>query len=85
MRFAGIIKMDKKNTSPSLEQYPQFVHEALQQHDLCSAFKVRPKYQQINYLKWINSAQKSEVKIERLKQMLSELKNGDTYLNLPIS
>jgi uncharacterized protein YdeI (YjbR/CyaY-like superfamily) len=76
--------MDKESTVPVLENLPQFVHEALQQHDLCSEFRIRPKHQQANYLRWINSAQKSEIKVKRLNQMLYELKQGDTYLNLPL-
>ncbi|MGI9317008.1 MAG: YdeI/OmpD-associated family protein [bacterium] len=76
--------MDNKNSVPTLENLPKFVQEALQQHDLCSQFRIRPKHQQINYLRWINSAQRSKVKIKRLNQMLQELKCGDKYLDLPI-
>ena len=83
-KFEGIYIMENKKSVSALENLPQFVHEALQQHDLSSEFRIRPKHQQLNYLRWINSAQKSEVKIKRLNQMLSELKQGDTYLNLPM-
>ena len=83
-KFEGIYIMENKKSASALENLPQFVHEALQQHDLSSEFRIRPKHQQLNYLRWINSAQKSEVKIKRLNQMLSELKQGDTYLNLPM-
>jgi len=74
---------NKKQTLP-IEQYPKFVHEALQQNGLYSKFTVRPSYQQVNYLRWINSAQKSATKIERLNQMLCELKSGDKYMSLPL-
>jgi uncharacterized protein YdeI (YjbR/CyaY-like superfamily) len=78
-------EMDNKKLAPPMEYYPEFVHEALQQNGLYSRFTVRPVYQQINYLKWINSAQKSETKLKRLDQMLSELRSGDKYMSLPFS
>lgn len=42
----------------------------------------RPAYQQNDYIGWINQAKQEATKQKRLKQMLSELKQGGIYMKM---
>lgn len=61
---------------------PVFVEEALHEFGLFNDYCARPKYQQNDYLGWINRAKKEETKLRRLRQMLEELKKGGVYMNM---
>lgn len=59
------------------------VEEALMEQGLLEAYRARPPYQRNDYLWWINSAKREETKRKRLRQMLAELTQGDTYMKMP--
>jgi len=61
---------------------PAFVKQALESHQLMSAYKVRPDYQQNDYIGWITRAKKEETRQKRLQQMLEELKAGNVYMKM---
>ena len=61
---------------------PEFVRQALADHDLTSRYEDRPPYQRNDYLGWINRAKRMETKLRRLEQMLAELESGDRYMNM---
>lgn len=61
---------------------PAFVKQALENHQLMSAYKARPDYQQNDYIGWIAHAKKEETRQKRLQQMLDELKAGDAYMKM---
>jgi uncharacterized protein YdeI (YjbR/CyaY-like superfamily) len=65
-----------------LNPMPQFVREALEQHDLISAYLARPPYQQNDYLGWIGGAKREDTQKRRLDQMLYELEQGDAYMGM---
>lgn len=62
---------------------PDYVEEALEQHDLRGAFEQRPPYQRNDYLGWIARAKRPDTRAKRLAQMLDELHAGDRYMKMP--
>jgi len=75
-----------KRRLPSLSRVqqpmPAFVRRALVERDLMGAYRVRPPYQQNDYLGWINRAKLERTKQKRLAQMLEELERGDRYMKM---
>jgi uncharacterized protein YdeI (YjbR/CyaY-like superfamily) len=61
---------------------PASVRRALAERQLLAAYRARPAYQQNDYLGWIGRAQRPETKDKRLRQMLTELAQGDTYMKM---
>ena len=61
---------------------PESVRQALEGHELMEAYRLRPAYQQNDYLLWINQAKREETKQRRIKQMLQELTAGDLYMKM---
>lgn len=61
---------------------PDFVKSALEDHALMQDYLDRPAYQQNDYIGWINQAKQEATKQKRLKQMLSELKQGGVYMKM---
>jgi Bacteriocin-protection, YdeI or OmpD-Associated len=64
-------------------QMPGFVRSALASKNLMEAYRARPKYQQTEYLTWINTAPLNDSKRARLTQMLEELTKGDAFQGKP--
>ncbi|SIT03557.1 Bacteriocin-protection, YdeI or OmpD-Associated [Roseivivax lentus] len=62
---------------------PDFVLQALEDHDLKTRYDQRPWYQRNDYLGWISRAKREETKMKRLNQMLDELRSGDAYMKMP--
>lgn len=61
---------------------PEFVQQALREHNLMDAYRDRPAYQQNDYIGWINQAKRQETKEKRLTQMLEELAAGGVYMKM---
>ena len=61
---------------------PAAVESALIERGLMEAYRVRPDYQQNDYLGWINRAKRAETKERRLEQMLDELERGGVYMKM---
>jgi uncharacterized protein YdeI (YjbR/CyaY-like superfamily) len=61
---------------------PDFVRQALEKRGLMEAYRLRPAYQQNDYLNWINRAQQPGTREKRLNQMLAELEKGGVYMNM---
>jgi hypothetical protein len=61
--------------------FPAFIRLALKTSALY-AYRARPTYQQNDYIGWIVRAKRAETRVKRLKQMLSELRRGDRYMNM---
>lgn len=59
------------------------VRAALAARGLTDAFRARPKYQQDDYLTWINGAKLNEQKRARTNQMLDELEKGGLFKGEP--
>lgn len=75
-------KRDFSNLKRPRHPMPNFVREALIEHDLMDAYESRPPYQQNDYVGWINRAKRQETKDKRLNQMLDELRRGDVYMKM---
>ena len=64
-------------------QMPGFVRSALSARSLTEAYRDRPKYQQDEYLNWINGAKLNDAKRVRMNQMLDELEKGGVFKGEP--
>ena len=61
---------------------PDFIRDALNERGLMDLYRVRPSYQQNDYIGWITRAKLETTKQKRLNQMLDELKKGDVYMKM---
>jgi len=61
---------------------PSFVRKALMENGVMEAYRLRPPYQQNDYLGWITRAKLEPTRQRRLAQMLAELARGDRYMNM---
>lgn len=64
------------------EPMPDFVSDALEEHDLKVAYDRRPPYQRNDYLRWIKRAKQDATKQRRLLKMLKELRQGYGYMGM---
>jgi uncharacterized protein YdeI (YjbR/CyaY-like superfamily) len=62
---------------------PDYVRDALIRNSLMQAYKVRPSYQQNDYVGWITRAARDATRRRRVAQMLEELARGDRYMKMP--
>ena len=70
---------------------PGYIRDALNERKLMDAYRVRPDYQQNDYIGWITGAKHDETKQKRLahpcpgrrcRGMLDELEGGRLYMNM---
>jgi len=61
---------------------PEFMREALESRGVMDAYRMRPPYQQNDYIGWITRAKRVATQQKRLNQMLEELEKGDVYMNM---
>ena len=61
---------------------PDFMRNALNEHEVMDAYQARPPYQRNDYIGWIQRAKREETKQKRLDQMLDELKKGNVYMKM---
>jgi uncharacterized protein YdeI (YjbR/CyaY-like superfamily) len=61
---------------------PDYIRDALTEHNLMDAYHERPDYQQNDYIGWVTGAKREETKAKRLARMLEELKGGKLYMNM---
>jgi len=62
---------------------PDFMCTALEERHLMDAYRLRPPYQQNDYIGWITRAKQPSTQRKRLEQMLDELVRGDVYMKMP--
>ena len=69
---------------PTRSRYPMpdFIRDALNEHNLMDVYQARPPYQRNDYIGWITRAKREETKQKRLNQMLDELKKGNAYMKM---
>jgi uncharacterized protein YdeI (YjbR/CyaY-like superfamily) len=69
---------------PTRERYPMpaFIREALAARGLLEAYRLRPPYQQNDYIGWITRARLESTREKRLAQMLDELEGGTRYMKM---
>jgi len=61
---------------------PSFVRKALTENGVMEAYRLRPAYQQNDYLGWMARAKLEPTRQRRLAQMLDELARGDRYMKM---
>ena len=61
---------------------PDDIRALLTERGLMEAYRLRPAYQQNDYLAWILRAKLPATRAKRLAQMLEELEAGDRYMNM---
>jgi hypothetical protein len=61
---------------------PADVKAALTSEKLMTTYRVRPPYQQNDYIGWITGAVQEATKKKRIGQMLAELKHGGLYMKM---
>jgi uncharacterized protein YdeI (YjbR/CyaY-like superfamily) len=75
--MADFTKLTRKR-----QAMPADVSAALTKRGLMAAYKLRPAYQQNDYLAWIGRAVRPATRQKRLEQMLNELERGGVYMNM---
>lgn len=76
------VQDDFSNLKRPRQPMPDFVKKVLNEAKLMGAYKLRPPYQQNDYLMWINKARRESTKLKRLQQMLDELEKGNLYMKM---
>ncbi|WP_462412997.1 YdeI/OmpD-associated family protein [Neobacillus sp. Marseille-QA0830] len=74
--------MDISRLKRAVYPMPDDVEARLQEADLLERYKMRPPYQQNDYIGWITRAKRPETREKRLKQMLDELHSGWLYMGM---
>lgn len=74
--------IDRSKLTRAINPMPAEVKQALTSNDLIAAYEARPAYQQNDYLGWIARAKRADTRQKRIDQMISELKAGDSYMNM---
>ena len=64
---------------------PDDVVSALEESGLTPHYRLRPPYQQNDYIGWITRAKRDETRTKRLNQMLNELGEGKQYMGMDYS
>lgn len=75
-------KSKAANLKRPIQPMPAPIAKLLKDKGLNEAYKARPGYQQNDYLRWIDQAQREETKQKRLNQMLQELQQGNVYMGM---
>jgi uncharacterized protein YdeI (YjbR/CyaY-like superfamily) len=65
-----------------LYKMPDYIRDALQHQNLMDTYYERPPYQRNDYLSWIIRAKREETRLNRLQQMIDELKDGKLYMKM---
>lgn len=74
--------MDTSRLKRSVYEMPEDVRQHLTDQGLMDAYRSRPPYQQNDYIGWILMAKQPATREKRIRQMLDELKAGDTYMKM---
>jgi uncharacterized protein YdeI (YjbR/CyaY-like superfamily) len=75
-------KKDWSKIERSHYPMPANVRKALTGSKVMSKYKLRPPYQQNDYIGWIKRAKLPATKRRRVYQMIAELKKGNVYMNM---
>ena len=74
--------MDASSLKRPVHPMPGDVKQSLTQLGLMPHYRLRPAYQQNDYIAWITRAKRPETRQKRLDQMLYELRTGDRYMGM---
>ncbi|MFT4145943.1 MAG: YdeI/OmpD-associated family protein [Mobilitalea sp.] len=74
--------MDYSKLKRDIYPIPDDVMQIFNSTGTFSAYKLRPPYQQNDYIGWIGRAKRNETREKRINQMVAELRTGDTYMGM---
>ncbi len=74
--------MDFSRLKRDTNLMPNDVAETLNSTGTMDAYKLRPPYQQNDYIGWIEKAKRGETRLKRINQMIAELQSGDAYMGM---
>jgi uncharacterized protein YdeI (YjbR/CyaY-like superfamily) len=74
--------MDSSKLKRDVHPMPDDVAETLNSTGTWDAYKLRPPYQQNDYIGWIARAKRGETRLKRINQMIAELQSGDAYMGM---
>lgn len=66
---------------PPCRRLPDFLQRALVSGKVIGEYYSRPVYQRIGYRDWVAGAGSEKIRLERLRQMIYELRGGKNYMN----
>ena len=72
----------KSTLKRDINPMPKNIRAVLTGHGLLKLYNARPAYQRNDYLGWISRAKLETTKEKRINQMLTELKQGDRYMEM---
>ncbi|HWA18953.1 MAG TPA: YdeI/OmpD-associated family protein [Devosia sp.] len=74
--------IDTSRMTRQIYEMPEDIRAALKARGVLEAYRVRPAYQQNDYVGWITRSKRPETRQKRLDQMLDELERGGVYMHM---
>ena len=74
--------MDSSRLKRAVYPMPEDIRQRMEAGKVQSAYRLRPAYQQNDYIGWISRAKRPETREKRIAQMIAELKAGDSYMGM---
>lgn len=74
--------MDFSKLKRQIHSMPKDIEDILNSENLMDSYRIRPAYQQNDYIGWITRAKKPETRTKRINQMICELQNGSLYMGM---
>jgi uncharacterized protein YdeI (YjbR/CyaY-like superfamily) len=75
-------KQDWSRLTREHHPMPTDVRAELNARGLMEKYRVRPPYQQNDYIGWILRSKRPETRAKRVSQMMRELQRGGVYMNM---
>lgn len=73
---------DTSRMKREIYEVPDWVINAIKERGVAEKFRMRPAYQQNDYVGWITRPKREETRQKRLRQMLDELEAGGVYMRM---
>lgn len=74
--------MDSSRLKRSVYPIPNDILKILAEEGLMDAYRLRPPYQQNDYIGWITRAKLPATREKRVRQMIEELRGGEKYMGM---
>ena len=76
------VDIDVSRMKRPIYEMPADVREALEARRLMPVYRMRPAYQQNDYVGWIERSKLPATRAKRLALMLDELEKGGVYMHM---
>lgn len=74
--------MDSSRLKRAVYPMPEDIRQRMETEKVLAVYRLRPAYQQNDYIGWISRAKRPETREKRIAQMIAELKAGDSYMGM---